>query len=397
MVTEISIDDILNPERLDSIEQEVSKDVQREIAAQLQRDLAIPLPDDAEGKAKAIRDRQVLIDSIKTLNQILNVKPMPELESAPSEDEVDAYEKKWLIDNWMTRGELTLFSGEGGIGKSYMALQHACGLAMGIADFAVRPFFGEPHQITDYHWRYQPIKIVIASYEEDRMEIWKRIRRIEANLGWPDYNIVAKQVKMIDLKMFGPIWGVDEFKHLATRAHLLAVGEMLMGLCEEQNASLLIIDPAAGAFGANENDRAQVREFASYLNGWGTQIDCATLLISHPSKASSDYSGSTDWLGSPRSLWSLQEDQLTYGKGEDKTTDTWYQFINLKRNYAAPGRAVLLKKLKEEYSNQWTPVWVEANTREEAAAFYEQYKNPPPDQRKETPTNGQDEGIPIVL
>ena len=145
MATEISIDDILNPERLDSIEQEVSKDVQREIAAQLQRDLAIPLPDDAEGKAKAIRDRQVLIDSIKTLNQILNVKPMPELESAPSEDEVDAYEKKWLIDNWMTRGELTLFSGEGGVGKSYLALQHACGLAMGIADFAASTFFwGSP-------------------------------------------------------------------------------------------------------------------------------------------------------------------------------------------------------------------------------------------------------------
>ena len=101
-----------------------------------------------------------------------------------------------------------------------------------------------------------------------------------------DYDTLRKQIRFVDLKMFGPLWGVKQGTHLATRAELLDVGEWLMTECkrEDQEARLLMLDPSAGVYGGSENARESVREFCSHLNGWGQDIGCATLLIAHPSK-----------------------------------------------------------------------------------------------------------------
>ena len=110
--------------------------------------------------------------------------------------------------------------------------------------------------------RKDPIKVVIASYEEDLEETWSRIAKVCDWLGWSDYDKLAKQIRFVDLKMFGPLWGVGQDTHLAIRAKLLEVGDWLLKECKDFGARLLMLDPSAGVYGANENARESVRSSA---------------------------------------------------------------------------------------------------------------------------------------
>ena len=228
-------------------------------------------------------------------------------------------------------------------------------------------------------FRKDPINIVIASYEEDLAETWKRIAWICDTLGWADYNKLTKRIRFVDLKMFGPIWGVEQDTHLAIRAKLLRVGDWLMKECENKDApaQLLMLDPSAGVYGGNENARESVREFCSHLNGWGQDASCATLLIAHPPKSDDDFSGSTDWLGSCRAMWTLRTEQRTdktQGKGKNAETYDWYQLTNVKQNYASPQRAIFLRKFRTAHG--WTPIW-ERCSQAEAEEFHTEYSKPP--------------------
>lgn len=306
--------------------------------------------------------------------------PNPEMQRAPSREHVDNYEMEFLIDNWMPADRLTLLTGPGGVGKSYLALQYVCGLAMGIADHALVPYHGSVegmYQDRPHAFRKEPIKVVVASYEEGLDDTWKRIAHICDSLGWADYDSLAKQIEFTDLKTFGPIWGVDQGAHLATRAKLLELGKWLFDQCESSGASLLMLDPSAAAFGASEIARESVREFCSYLNGWGQQVNCATLLIAHPPKSGDDYSGSTDWQGSCRSLWTLRVESETNSTGKPKETSQWYQLTNVKRNYAAPQPEVYLEKLPNN-NKGCSPIWVRSNDKADAQEFYSDYNNPQP-------------------
>ena len=328
-------------------------------------------------------------------DQALNA-PTPVLQEAPSRESVDNYQMPFLIDNWMPANRLTILTGPGGIGKSYLALQHGCGLALGVTDYFLTPYHGtldELYATNSNAFRKDPIKVVIASYEEDLHETWKRIALICDTLGWADYDKLTKKIRFVDLKLLGPVWGVQEDTHLATRAKLLDVGKWLLDECHTFGAGLLVLDPSAGAFGGSEIARESVREFCSHLNGWGQSEKCATMLIAHPPKSGEDYSGSTDWLGSCRALWTLRAKSRTTGTtGNGKETHQWYQLTNVKQNYASPQREIYLEKsiAGGKGIKGHTPVWIRANTQEDAEAFHADYHTPPA-------TQEGNNGVPIVL
>ena len=66
-----------------------------------------------------------------------------------------------------------------------------------------------------------------------------------------------------------------------------------------------MLDSVAAIYSANENDRAEVRGFLSALARRAYEGDRSVLLLVHPPKSGSDYSGSTDWLAGVRALWTL--------------------------------------------------------------------------------------------
>ena len=243
--------------------------------------------------------------------------------------------RQWLIKDWLPANCVSMFTGEGGVGKSFATLQIACALISGVKDcyFAETD---EPIKNADL----PGINVVYAAWEDELEEVSRRIRRIKGNLEWPDFEKIGRGFSFVDLKKLGPIWGPEQGDHVSTRGGLLHSGQELLRICEEKPARLLVLDPGAGAFGGNENDRAAVREFTGYMSGWGVENKCATLIISHPPKSGETYSGSTDWLGSVRSLWNLGL-RATKLDGEEVK---YYSLKHEKSNYSLTQPEIYLVK-----------------------------------------------------
>ena len=309
---------------------------------------------------------------LQSLERIHNQKPMPAFEPAPGIEEVDKYQMEFLIDNWMPADCLTILTGPGGIGKSYLSLQYVAALAMGY-DANIYALMPHESKISKDEKR-APIKVVIASYEETRLEVWKRIKRICDELKWADYKTLSQRIHYVDLQGMGPAWGVAPGDHLALRSTMLPLGEYLLSKSQEKEigARLLVLDPSAAVYGGSEIARESVREFTSALNAWCRDAGCATLLIAHPPKSGDDYAGSTDWLGSCRAMWTLRQEERTEGKGENKKIHKWYQLSNITKNYTPPQAPILLQKIK--YKDEgYTPIWTPCADQSEAENFYVNY------------------------
>ena len=315
-----------------------------------------PLVEEMEKAYKAIANAQQTIDEA--------LKPLPPLKSLPAREEVDAYEMEFLIDAWMPADCLTILTGAGGIGKSYLSLQYICALAMGVD---ANPYALMPDKEITANDAKQ-IQVVIASYEETELEVGKRIRRICDTLKWPCYETLSKQIHYVDLQGLGPAWGVATGDHLALRSKMLPIGEYLLSESQKCGARLLVLDPSAAVYGGSDIARESVREFTSAISAWCREAGCATLLIAHPPKSGDDYAGSTDWLGSCRAMWTLQKKER---KEADKTVKNWYQLTNITKNYAPPQAPIYLRKIVQD--SYYTPIWTPCMDQKEAEKFYKEY------------------------
>ena len=94
--------------------------------------------------------RGILFDAHQFLDQLDRLDRVPPvLESAPStrKDARRITSPEFLIDKWMPANRLTILTGTGGIGKSYLALQHIAGLALGITDYFLKPYHGTVEEL----------------------------------------------------------------------------------------------------------------------------------------------------------------------------------------------------------------------------------------------------------
>lgn len=279
--------------------------------------------------------------------------------------------RQWLIKYWLPVNCLSMITGEGGVGKSYAALQIAAAITCNVHDdhvFLPKPAGRDTPLTTD---RAGNPNVVYAAWEDENDEVRRRLQYIHNELQWVNAANVQARLTFIDMKGFGPIWGPAFGDHISTRARMLPPGYQLTKICEDTGASLLILDPGAGAFGGNENDRAAVREYAAYLNAWGQEKECATLILAHPPKTKSegtgDYSGTTDWLGSVRSLWNIAKRPSPETKEQKKAREEkgepaprYHSIQHQKSNYA--------KLQPERYMTKAenNGVWIEVHSGDDA-------------------------------
>ena len=274
----------------------------------------------------------------ETITRVIEILDPPQLVSAaPPLLTGKLPTRQWLIKDWLPANCVSMFTGEGGVGKSFAVLQIACGLVSGVKDC----YFDATHEPIS-NTELPAINVIYAAWEDELEEVSRRIRRIKGQLQWPDFDKIERGFSFVDLKKLGPIWGPEQGDHVSTRGGLLHSGQELLRICEEKPARLLVLDPGAGAFGGNENDRAAVREFTGYMSGWGVENKCATLIIAHPPKSGETYSGSTDWLGSVRSLWNLGL-RATKLDGEEVK---YYSLKHEKSNYSLRQSEICLEKGK---------------------------------------------------
>lgn len=206
-------------------------------------------------------------------------------------DQQEPEPEEFLIEGWLPRRTTTLFSANGGVGKSNVSLQIAASIATGAAWFGIPTIQG---------------KVLVISAEDDTKTVHFRMTNICKSTG----------VELTDLHSRVFLYDMTQEDCIVWRdGGATEVMQWLSDAAHRHEADLVIIDNSSDVFCANENDRAQVRGFMRCLNMIAKARNCAVLLLAHVDKASvrfksgidtdSTFSGSTAWNNSARSRWAM--------------------------------------------------------------------------------------------
>ena len=234
-------------------------------------------------------------------------------------DQLDAFNEhdpnplpvSFLVKGWMPDATLSVLTGAGGAGKSRIALQLAVAVATGAETF-IWPTGKHPIPPDKLHAPEVltgcPAPVVFAAWETRHRAFENRLAAICGPPGEERAHFMEQLtgvLNYVNMKPSGGLWGAAQGAHTSTAGAWLDGWTALSAYAERVKARLLIIDPLAAAFVANENDRALVRAFLSALDQWAEDNECAVLIISHPPKSDSPQSGSTDWRNGVQAVWEL--------------------------------------------------------------------------------------------
>lgn len=194
--------------------------------------------------------------------------------------------QSWLLRDLIPEGEVTLFTGPGGDGKSLFAQQLATCAA------ARRSFLGMETDIGPDG------AVLYLTCEEGEDELHRRQLNINQHLS-------ATPADLTNRLFLSSLRGRDG-NELAT---FDSNGEIektegwrkLFATVVRTGPNVVILDNVAHLFAGNENDRGQVTRFVNLLYGLVRKLGCTIILIGHPNKSGDAYSGSTAWLNAVRS------------------------------------------------------------------------------------------------
>ena len=323
---------------------------------------------EAEADAEALENQ---LEGLEILSEFQSERPRPAIIDWNAIPDIER--REWLIDQWLPANTVTMFTGQGGAGKSWLTLQAVCQVGCGFRDAYLDPDFKREADVTTRR------NVVFATYEDEPAEIKRRLQALANGMPWIEnaLDTIKQHLHIVDMRGIGSVWGPGIGKHIANTGDLLAAGEDLREICEDKEARLLVMDPLSGAFGGNENDRTAVYDFVSSFRQWGDSAQCAMLVIGHLPKSqegkAAGFSGSTAWEASARSMWMLSQESFTEEKkdanrkkGETETKQCW-TLEHTKSNYAPMQPKIYLAKHKYGW-------WSEAADRDESADAFEAYQ-----------------------
>ncbi|MDE0085063.1 MAG: AAA family ATPase [Candidatus Poribacteria bacterium] len=307
-----------------------------------------------------IKDIDGLLKALFEYNIFLEPQSIVEITSW---NDIKDVNREWLIPNWLPANTVTMFTGQGGAGKSWFTLQIICQIAGGFSEWAgLNPDVSSNADPNPTH------NVVLATYEDEPAEIKRRLQALASGMSWinDSMDAIKNHLHIVDMRGVGSIWGPGMGNHIANTGDLLNTGVDLQHICEDKKARLLVIDPLSGAFGGNENDRTAVYDFISSLRKWGDDAKCAILVIGHLPKyaegKNAGFSGSTAWEASVRSMWMLSKQE------DSKDTGEYYALSHTKSNYAPLQAVIPLNKS----INGW---WQQVATIEEAVKGLKTYED----------------------
>ena len=230
-------------------------------------------------------------------------------------------ERRWLWENWIPLRAVTVLSGDGGTGKSLLALQLATACATD------RLFLGQ---------KVMPCKVLVIACEDERDELHRRQSQINTaagiEMGDLENVIWVPRAGLENVMMSFPGDGVGQTTPFY---------DQILQKAKDIGAQLVVLDTAADLFGGNENIRPQVRQFINALTRLALAIDGAVLLLAHPSQSGrasgTGESGSTAWHNSVRARAYFMRPTPEKGEPEDKDARI---LSRQKSNYAQAGATI---------------------------------------------------------
>lgn len=201
-------------------------------------------------------------------------------------------ERRWVVKDWVVSGAVNSLYGDGGLGKTLLAQQLACSVALGAPWLGLEVARGA---------------VLAILCEDDKGELHRRHNAIKAAMGYSIGN------------PFEDVWlwprvGLDNVLIRWDRDGKATPGpfsQTLIDRVRKLRPALVILDTLADFYGGNEIDRVQVNYFVKTVLGGLIKEradegeDLTVLLLGHPSVAGkatgSGYSGSTAWNAAVRS------------------------------------------------------------------------------------------------
>ncbi|HEY8872962.1 MAG TPA: AAA family ATPase [Stellaceae bacterium] len=230
-------------------------------------------------------------------------------------------DRPWLVPHWLPSRQVTLLSGDGGVGKSLLAM------SLQIATATATRWLG---------LSATPCRSIGVYAEDEEDELHRRLVGLAelagvdvaalGNMSW--HSAVADQAELVEADESGGVRPTQYFRQVERRA-------------VEFKARLVVLDAVTNLFGGDEIKRRQVNAYVGLLRRLAIKIDGAVLLLAHPSAAGistgSGLSGSTHWNNAVRSRL-----YLTRTTGEDADPDE-RELTRLKANYAGAGDVLRLR------------------------------------------------------
>jgi KaiC/GvpD/RAD55 family RecA-like ATPase len=252
------------------------------------------------------------------------LEPLPFLNIASWEGQ-SIPEREWAVRDRIPARAVTLLSGDGGVGKTILALHLGVATVLGRDWLSAMP---------------EPGPVLGVLCEDDESEIHRRLARMIEHYG-------ASFTDLADLHLMS-LAGQDALLAAPNHRTGLILSTKLFERVQEAacdlRSRLILLDNSADVFGGNENDRAQVRQFIGLLRGLAIASGAAVLLTSHPSltgmNTGSGLSGSTAWNASVRSRLYLK--RAATEKDEEPDPDLRVVEV-MKANYGPAGETITVR------------------------------------------------------
>lgn len=207
--------------------------------------------------------------------------------------------RRWVVEGMIPATKVTLFSGDGGLGKSLLCQQLQTATALGNAWLGAAT---------------KPCRTLGIYCEDEAEELQRRQQAILGDLG-RDHEDLDLHMAVVSRAGHDNTLATPGDNGMLPTTFYNQVKTTVANL----GAELVILDPSVDLYGGDENDRHQVRSFVQLLARMAQETGAAVLLTAHPSKSAKasgeGFSGSTDWNNSVRSRLYLT------AAGEDDQAD----------------------------------------------------------------------------
>ncbi len=232
--------------------------------------------------------------------------------------------RKWHVRDLIPAETVTLLYGDGGTGKSLLALQLLVSTAINAL------------------WLGRLVEhgtCLFITAEDSRDEVHRRLSDIARENAVPLSSMA--NLHIVSLAGEDAIIAAPDGRSsiLVTTALFVAVEAQFAAL----KPKLVVLDTLADIFGGNEIDRSQARQFIGLLRGLALKYEATVLLLAHPSVSGmtkgTGSSGSTGWNNSVRSR--LYFDRIRSDDGSEADPDARV-LRSMKSNYGRVGDEIVL-------------------------------------------------------
>lgn len=234
-------------------------------------------------------------------------------------------QREWYVEDLIPAKTVTLLGGDGGTGKSLLALQLAAA------------------SVIQGYWAGREVRGGSALYlsaEDDVDELHRRLADIATanNISLSGLHGLS----IVPLAGKNAVLAAPEGKSgILKPTKLFSDLDALLG---RNRTDLIVFDTLADIFGGDENIRAHARQFVGLVRRFCTRHDATVLLLAHPSVAGmsngSGLSGSTAWNNSVRSR--LYFERVKSGDGSEDDPDLRV-LTTKKANYGRTGEEIRLR------------------------------------------------------